>query len=155
MWSAGCTLYELIAHKPLFKAASYQELTKMYVQVLGKPDAQYMASLTNKHALEFINSLPQWPKKRPTANVAYPNGDALDLIDRCLEFDPAKRITVDEALNHAYLRELHAEIGEPVSTSPIPLECEDKDLSEADLFHILVADINAVNQSKDEEVYVV
>ena len=31
--------------------------------------------------------------------------EALDLLRQCLMFNPASRITVDEALNHPFLRE--------------------------------------------------
>jgi serine/threonine protein kinase len=31
----------------------------------------------------------------------------LDLLERLLEFDPAKRITVEEALEHPYLEAYH------------------------------------------------
>jgi serine/threonine protein kinase len=31
------------------------------------------------------------------------NPDAIDLIKKMLTFDPAKRITVDEALGHPYM----------------------------------------------------
>jgi mitogen-activated protein kinase 1/3 len=31
------------------------------------------------------------------------NGDAIDLIRKMLTFDPIKRITIDEALEHPYM----------------------------------------------------
>jgi serine/threonine protein kinase len=36
------------------------------------------------------------------------HADAIDLLSRMLQFDPGKRITVDDALAHPYLREIEA-----------------------------------------------
>ena len=44
----------------------------------------------------------------------YPNAspDALDLLYKLLTFDPKKRITLDQALQHPYLSAFHSEIDE-------------------------------------------
>ena len=49
--------------------------------------------------------------------VAFPAcpPDGLDLLARLLKFDQRTRITVDEALAHPYLSELHSRAGEPVA----------------------------------------
>ena len=39
--------------------------------------------------------------------------EAIDLLKKFLIFDPEKRITVTEALNHPYLSDLHLEEDEP------------------------------------------
>jgi mitogen-activated protein kinase 7 len=41
------------------------------------------------------------------------NPDALDLLDRMLAFDPSKRISVEEALEHRYLHIWHDASDEP------------------------------------------
>jgi len=42
------------------------------------------------------------------------NPDALDLLNRMLAFDPASRISVEEALEHRYLQIWHDASDEPV-----------------------------------------
>ena len=39
---------------------------------------------------------------------------AIDLLEKLLNFDPAARITVEEALAHPYLKSYHEEDDEPV-----------------------------------------
>ncbi len=45
----------------------------------------------------------------------FPNASpqALDLLERLLDFDPAKRITVEQALEHPYLETYHDPADEP------------------------------------------
>ncbi|KAI6232663.1 Mitogen-activated protein kinase [Aphelenchoides fujianensis] len=49
---------------------------------------------------------------------------ALELIDRMLTFDPQKRVTVDEALAHAYLKQYHDPDDEPICERPFTAEME-------------------------------
>ncbi len=41
----------------------------------------------------------------------------MDLLSKMLIFDPTKRITIDEALEHPYLAALHSVDDEPVADS--------------------------------------
>jgi len=41
------------------------------------------------------------------------NPDAIDLLEKMLEFDPVKRITIQGALDHPYMSKLHQEDDEP------------------------------------------
>ena len=43
------------------------------------------------------------------------NPHAIDLLARMLQFDPRKRITVEEALQHPYLTQLHDPSAEPAA----------------------------------------
>ena len=49
----------------------------------------------------------------------YGNSDAIDLIKRMLTFDPEKRISIDEALEHPYMERLHFADDEPTG-EPVP-----------------------------------
>lgn len=53
----------------------------------------------------------------------YPDASpkSIDLMERMLQFDPRKRITVEEALQHPYLAQLH----DPASEPSAPSMCND------------------------------
>merc|ERR1712130_120311 len=67
-------------------------------------------------AKTYMKNLPFRPKK--DLRMFFPNANplALDLLNKMLQFDPTRRITVEEALSHPYLESLHDDADEPVAT---------------------------------------
>ena len=57
----------------------------------------------------------------------YPNAspDALDLMQKLLVFNPNKRLTAEEALNHPYVKDFHNEDDEPSAKEPIQIPVDD------------------------------
>ena len=49
----------------------------------------------------------------------------MDLLERCLEFNPDKRITAEEALGHPYVAQFHNEADEPASTKVVKISIDD------------------------------
>lgn len=56
------------------------------------------------------------------------NNDLHDLLDRLLTFDPTRRVTVDEALSHRYLKSYYDPTDEPVAERPFTFDMELDDL---------------------------
>jgi mitogen-activated protein kinase 1/3 len=78
-------------------------------------------------------SLPQQPPA--SFETVFPGADAaqVDLVGRMLTWDPTARITVEEALDHPFLSQLHDPFDEPVAY-PIPeFEFEKEDATLEDL----------------------
>ena len=69
--------------------------------------------IKSRRAREYIRSLPF--KKKIPWRVMFPGTSdlALDLLEQLLAFNPAKRITVEEALRHPYLEPYHDPEDEP------------------------------------------
>ena len=80
----------------------YIHQLKLIVKFLGKPKQEDTEFVKNTKAMRFLAKLPI--PKGVKMNTAFPNAnkDALDLLENMLVFNPNKRISVLEALNHPY-----------------------------------------------------
>ena len=103
IWAVGVTFYELITKKTLFNARGYEELVLMIIRTLGTPLEDDLNFISNEGAKTFLRKLPFHPPRTVSMNIKnYSNPKALDLLDRCLIFNPNKRISALEALKHPY-----------------------------------------------------
>lgn len=73
----------------------------------------------------MLDSIPDVEPK--TLNEMYPKAaqDAVDLMKKLLQFNPEKRITADEALNHPFVSLFHNPADEPNCPHPIRLYFND------------------------------
>jgi len=129
VWSTGCILAEILGRKPLFPGDDYIKQMNLIFGTLGTPTEQDMSFITNEKALEYIRGLTKqpkvpWSKLFPTANP-----QALDLLDKMLAFNPNRRISVDDALKHPYLRGLHNPRTEYNCKVPFDFDYEQGDMT--------------------------
>ncbi|KAL5031991.1 mitogen activated protein kinase 2, variant 2 [Batrachochytrium dendrobatidis] len=114
MWSVGCIFAELLGSKPLFKGRDYVDQLNQILSVLGTPDDETLSRIGSDRAQMYIRSLPQMPKI-PFVNLYSSASElGLEMLEGLLKFDPATRMTVDEALVHPYLEAYHDPGDEPV-----------------------------------------
>lgn len=126
----------------------------MMIQVLGKPDPESLKFITNEHALSYITKIQDFPKKKATQGVSYCNEKALDLINKCLEFNPSERISADDALKHPYFEGLHDPDDEPDFKGQINNAFEyDSNASVNDIRIMILEEINKVNARNKEPLY--
>eukprot|EP01135_Chromosphaera_perkinsii_P001686 Nk52_evm63s208 gene=Nk52_evmTU63s208 len=102
MWGAGCILAELYLQKPLFPGRDEASQIDLIWKLCGSPDHT---------SWEFCEKLPwfgalkpkkRYPRRLKEELVGRIPADALDLIDKCLTFDPAARLTAQNALEHDF-----------------------------------------------------
>ena len=114
MWSAGAIFVELLTKKPLF--ASDSEIDQLYqtFQLLGTPSEEEWSGVT---ALENFNqSFPAWPRLSLRSKVPREDfdDDGLRFLERCLAYEPKRRISAADAGTHPFLKDAL------LTTSPAP-----------------------------------
>lgn len=129
VWSVGCIFAELLGRKPLFQGKDYINQITRIVDVMGSPTEDDLKNIGSEQARQYIRSLGHRPKIPLSKLFPRATPLALDLLDRMLAFDPAKRITVEEALAHPYLAALHDPADEPVALTPFNFDFENWDLT--------------------------
>jgi len=127
LWSVGCMHVELLARKPLFPGDNHIDMLRRIANVLGfcrERDLEWVmaAGAVRENVMRFIDSLglPEWPLESPPDSLEQrlpgASEDCLDFVKELLAFDPTRRITAAQAVEHKYvahLREHYAGLPEP------------------------------------------
>lgn len=115
IWSVGCILAEMLNGKALFPGKDYHHQLSLILDVLGTPTKEDRDGIKSHRAQEYIKSLPFKEKRSWRAIFPRALDLSLDLLERLLTFDPTKRISVEEALEHPYLEPYHDLEDEPTA----------------------------------------
>ncbi|THH20827.1 hypothetical protein EW146_g577 [Bondarzewia mesenterica] len=141
VWSVGCILAELLAGKPIFKGRDYVDQLNQILHYLGTPSEDTLRRVGSPRAQDYIRSLPIKPRVPFQQLFPHANPLAIDLLSKMLNFDPAKRITCEQALEHPYLAVWHDPTDEPVCPSKFDFGFEDEDSIEG-MKRLIVEEVN-------------
>lgn len=130
MWSVGCILAELLGGRPIFKGRDYVDQLNQILNLLGTPTEDTLRRVGSPRAQDYIRSLPIKPRIPFKQLFPQANPLALDLLGKLLAFDPSKRISCEEALEHPYLSVWHDPQDEPVCAETFDFAFEAEESTE-------------------------
>jgi serine/threonine protein kinase len=105
VWSVGCIMAELYTRKPLFRGTTFYNQLNKIIEIVGTPPPEDY-TFASKSASEYLQNSLSGIDKRPWSQVCQGADDvAIDLLEKMLQFNPDKRISVDEALRHPFFVE--------------------------------------------------
>lgn len=137
IWSVGCILGEILTREPLFPGKDYVHQLRLITELLGSPDDSSLGFLRSDNARRYVRQLPQYPKQHFSARFSQMSQGAIDLLEKMLVFDPSKRITVEEALCHPYLKSLHDINDEPICARPFYFDFEQPSFTEVNIKELI------------------
>jgi len=108
MWSVGCILGELLLGEPMFPGESTLNQLEKIMEVTGRPSSEDIEAINSPFAGSMLESLPDVEHR--SMEEMFPKADeaTLDFMTKLLEFNPDKRLTVEEALAHPYVDQFHS-----------------------------------------------
>jgi mitogen-activated protein kinase 15 len=95
------------------------------MEVTGRPSQEDIDSINSPLAATMLESLPATKSKKLRDMFPTASDDALDLLKTLLQFNPNKRLTAEQSLQHPYVAQFHNPDEEPVCKKKIFIPIDD------------------------------
>jgi len=114
MWAVGCIFGEMLLKRELFPGRSVSQQIKILISMLGSPHEKMLKQIRCDRTRLLIDSYAVDPSTRCSWTELLRDRAAIhsvDLIDRLTVMDPMDRLSVQQAIDHPYLRQHYPSIG--------------------------------------------
>ncbi|AMD18744.1 HBL158Wp [Eremothecium sinecaudum] len=143
MWAIGCILAEFYGRKPIFMGQDSMHQISEIVKVLGTPSRDTIIKYGSSRAYDiFCPPKPQYVKIPWVEIYPFASADALDLVEHLLDWDPDKRLIVEEAIEHEFVSSVRDKSDEPMCPhGPFNFSYEAEFKSMSNLREVLYAEV--------------
>lgn len=125
MWSFGCVWGETLSGKPLFPGASTMNQLDRILELTDKPSFEDIQAMGSPYAAAMLEALPLTPPRPIHEFFPLADMEALHLLYCLLQFNPNRRYSAIEILEHPYLCVFHDDAKEPVADRYIDMPVDD------------------------------
>ncbi|UMM39241.1 hypothetical protein L5515_016383 [Caenorhabditis briggsae] len=162
MWAVGCIFGEMVTRNELLPGRSVQGQIKMLLTMLGHPPQHVIDEIrcdrTKKLIQDFVRKAdPDWEdimycKARGDDQIVRGHCDTIDFVKQLFQYDATKRISIQEALAHSYIRRVIEPQGSqkkcPFRVKKDMMQVED--LSHQELIEIMKQDVRSAENTYNE-----
>ncbi|CAD8209008.1 unnamed protein product [Paramecium pentaurelia] len=119
MWSLGCIVGEMIVGKAIFPGTSTLNQIERIIELCGRPKPEDLEAIQAPLAEQVLQSINTQKKKSFAQYFSAAPEDAIDFLRKTLVYNPTKRMTVEQALEHRYIKEFKNTEEESKRDSPL------------------------------------
>ncbi|KAL6942137.1 mitogen-activated protein kinase smk1 [Hanseniaspora vineae] len=114
IWACGCILAEFYGRKPVFIGNDHMHQVAEIVKILGTPSENDLIKYGSRVAWELFGPPKRQHTKVPWSHI-YPfaSNNGLDLLEKLVLWDPEARLTVEQALEHPFFKNVKNPKDEP------------------------------------------
>lgn len=157
MWSIGWIFAELLIRRPLLPGDDTENQLELIVNCLGQPEKEFLKTFNGGRMAEIFQEMDNQNSYGDFEQI-FANCDevAIDLLKKMLKYNPEERITIEDALNHEFIGDLHYEADEPttVPVSAFDFDFEIYDLSIEEQKELILDEIALYHSKKAQKKYV-
>ena len=95
------------------------------MEIIGRPSQDDIDAIDCPLAQTMLESLPPTKPKKLRDVFPTASDDALDLLKNLLHFNPKKRFTAEQCLEHPFVAQFHNPEDEPVCNKKINIPIDD------------------------------
>mmetsp|Transcript_72401 Transcript_72401/g.154982 ORF Transcript_72401/g.154982 Transcript_72401/m.154982 type:complete len:399 (-) Transcript_72401:103-1299(-) len=131
LWAVGCVVGEMHGEQPLIPGSSTIDMMNRLIEMLGRPIDLDIESMEAKYANFSLSCLPPGAAHRPLDDMfsKCENQEVMvDFLKLLLQWNPGKRLTAGEALEHPYVGAFHNPDDEPAFGRRLVLALTDSEL---------------------------
>jgi mitogen-activated protein kinase 15 len=107
IWAVGCVIAEMIQKRPIFPGTCTLSQLTHIVHITGRPPDVDLSNIQSKYVVSILEGLGKSKQGNLMDLIPAATPEVRDLVRLCLQFNPDKRLTAEEALEHPFLGHFH------------------------------------------------